>query len=137
MSVSILIISHGNIGSSFIDAAKQMIGQNTLKIKALDANIESTLEELYTKASSFVEEIDQGDGVLVLTDLFGSTPSNIAHRLYEKNNISVVTGINLSMLIRILNSSHLNLEAITKKAYSGGVDGIKINGTNNGEIGEE
>ena len=58
-------------------------------------------------------------------------------RLHEKNNISVVTGINLSMLIRILNSSHLNLEAITKKAYSGGVDGIKINGTDNGDICEK
>ena len=143
MSVSILIISHGNIGSSFIDAAKQMIGQNTLKIKALDANItldaniESTLDELYAKASLLVKEVDQGDGVLVLTDLFGSTPSNIAHRLYEKNNISVVTGINLPMLIRILSSSRLSLEAITKKAYSGGVDGIKINGTDNGGISEK
>ena len=137
MSVGILVISHGNIGLSFIDAAKQMIGKNTLKIKALDANIESTLDELYIKASSLVKEIDQGDGVLILTDLFGSTPSNIAHRLYEKNNISVVTGINLPMLIRILNSSHLNLEAITKKAYSGGVDGIKINGTDNSDICEK
>ena len=76
MSVGILVISHGNIGSSFIDAAKQMIGQNTLKIKALDANItldaniESTLDELYAKASLLVKEVDQGDGVLVLTDLF-------------------------------------------------------------------
>ena len=116
MSVGILVISHGNIGLSFIDTAKQMIGQNTLKIKALDANItldaniESTLDELYTKASSLVKEVDQGDGVLILTDLFGSTPSNIAHRLYEKNNISVVTGINLPMLIRILSSSRLSLK---------------------------
>jgi len=141
MSVSILIISHGNIGSSLINAATQMIGQNILKMKtldaniALDANIEITLDELYKKASSLIKEIDQGDGVLILTDLFGSTPSNIAHRLYEKNNISIVTGINLSMLIRILNYPHLNLEAITNKAYSGGIEGIKINGTDNGDIG--
>ena len=95
MSVSILIISDGDIGASLISTAKQMIGRSTLKIKALnanidlDTNIEATLDELYTQASSLVKEIDQGDGVLILTDLFGSTPSNIARRLYDKNNISI------------------------------------------------
>tara|TARA_B100000029_G_scaffold299561_1_gene292506 strand:+ start:670 stop:1092 length:423 start_codon:yes stop_codon:yes gene_type:complete len=134
MSVSILIISHGDIGSSLIDAAEQMIEHNTLKITsldaniALDANIESSLDELYKKSSSLVKELDQGDGVLILTDLFGSTPSNIAHHLSEKNNISVVAGINLSMLIRVLNDPHLNLDEMTKQAHRGGVDGIKING---------
>ena len=132
MSVSILIISDGDIGTSLISTAKQMIRHSTLKIKALKANIhletniEATLDELYTQASSLVKEIDQGDGVLILTDLFGSTPSNIARRLYDKNNISIVTGVNLSMIICILNSLDLNLEAITERACSGGIDGIKI-----------
>tara|TARA_B100000029_G_C17324325_1_gene869376 strand:+ start:363 stop:788 length:426 start_codon:yes stop_codon:yes gene_type:complete len=141
MSVSILIISDGDIGASLISTAKKMIGHSTLKIKALNANIdldadiEATLNELYTKASSLVKEIDQGDGVLILTDLFGSTPSNIARRLYKKNNISIVTGVNLSMVIRILNSPDLNLEAITEKACSGGIDGIKIREFRNGGIG--
>ena len=141
MSVSILIISHGDIGTSLISTAKQMIGHSTLKIKALnanidlDTNIEATLDELYTQASSLVKEIDQGDGVLILTDLFGSTPSNIARRLYEKNNISIVTGVNLSMIICILNSLDLNLEAITERACSGGIDGIKIREFHDGGIG--
>ena len=64
---------------------------------------------------------------MILTDLFGSTPSNIARRLYDKNNISIVTGVNLSMIICILNSpDYLNLEAIAERACSGGIDGIKI-----------
>ena len=140
MSVSILIISDGDIGASLISAAKQMIGHSTLKIKALnanidlDTNIEATLDELYTQASSLVKEIDQGDGVLILTDLFGSTPSNIARRLYDKNNISIVTGVNLSMIICILNSPDLNLEAITERACSGGIDGIKIREFHDGGI---
>ena len=141
MSVSILIISDGDIGTSLISTAKQMIGHSTLKIKALnanidlDTNIEATLDELYTQASSLVKEIDQGDGVLILTDLFGSTPSNIARRLYDKNNISIVTGVNLSMIICILNSLDLNLEAITERACSGGIDGIKIREFHDGGIG--
>ncbi len=141
MSVSILIISDGDIGTSLISTAKQMIGHSTLKIKALnanidlDTNIEVALDELYTKASSLVKEIDQGDGVLILTDLFGSTPSNIARRLYDKNNISIVTGVNLSMIICILNSPDLNLGAITERACSGGIDGIKIREFHDGGIG--
>ena len=141
MSVSILIISDGDIGASLISTAKQMIGHSTLKIKALnanidlDTNIEVALDELYTQASSLVKEIDQGDGVLILTDLFGSTPSNIARRLYDKNNISIVTGVNLSMIICILNSLDLNLEAITERACSGGIDGIKIREFHDGGIG--
>jgi len=141
MSVSILIISDGDIGASLISTAKQMIGHSTLKIKALnanidlDTNIEATLDELYTKASSLVKEIDQGNGVLILTDLFGSTPSNIARRLYDKNNISIVTGVNLSMIICILNSPDSNLEAITERACSGGIDGIKIREFHDGGIG--
>lgn len=141
MSVSILIISDGDIGASLISTAKQMIGDSTLKIKALnanidlDTNIEATLDELYTQASSLVKEIDQGDGVLILTDLFGSTPSNIARRLYDKNNISIVTGVNLSMIICILNSPDLNLEAITERACNGGIDGIKIREFHDGGIG--
>jgi len=141
MSVSILIISDGDIGASLISTAKQMIGHSTLKIKALnanidlDTNIEVALDELYTQASSLVKEIDQGDGVLILTDLFGSTPSNIARRLYDKNNISIVTGVNLSMIICILNSPDLNLEAITERARSGGIDGIKIREFHDGGIG--
>lgn len=127
MSVSILIISHDGIGTSLIDTAKHMISHCPLTIEILDTNLEYDPDELYKTAFSLVEKIDQGDGILILTDLFGSTPSNIAHRLSERNNINVVTGINLSMLIRILNYPHLNLESMTKKAFSGGIDGIKIN----------
>jgi PTS system ascorbate-specific IIA component len=64
----------------------------------------------------------------VLTDLLGSTPSNIAHRLnqHKNANINIITGINLSMLIRIYNYPDLNLTDMTTKAYSGGIDGITI-----------
>ena len=132
MTVGVLIISHKNIGTSLVNAANLMIKECPLIIRVLSANPESSSEELYENAISMVEELDTGDGVLILTDLFGSTPSNIAHRLHQRKNTSIVSGINLSMLIRIFNYPHLGLKDITKKAYSGGIDGININGTNNG-----
>ena len=135
MSVGILIISHNNIGESLINTANVMIKDNPLTTKIISAVLESTSDELYENATLLINELDQGDGVLILTDLFGSTPSNIAHRLLEKENVSIVSGINLSMLIRIFNYPHLNLKEITKKAYSGGIDGIKINGASSGNTG--
>ena len=111
-----------------------MIKENPLNTKIISAVLESTSDELYENAALLINELDQGDGVLILTDLFGSTPSNIAHRLFEKENVSIVSGINLSMLIRIFKSHKEILKEITKKAYSGGIDGIKINGVSGGDI---
>ena len=126
MSVGILIITHNGIGASIFGTANFMIKDVGLDIKILSANRQSDPEELFASAKQLVTELDQGEGVLVLTDLFGSTPSNIAHRLHEITKVNIVTGLNLSMLVRVINYSNLNLEELTEKAYSGGKDGVTI-----------
>jgi PTS system ascorbate-specific IIA component len=68
--------------------------------------------------------MDQGQGVLVLTDIFGSTPSNIAASLAEDGRIAVVAGLNLPMLVRVLNYPEDPLEGLTEKAIVGGNRGI-------------
>ena len=65
-----------------------------------------------------------GDGVLVLTDLYGSTPSNIACKLRRHGHVRVVSGVNLPMLIRVLNYPDLDLDSLKEKALSGGRDGV-------------
>jgi mannose PTS system EIIA component len=126
MSVGILIISHDGIGDALFDTANHMIENNSLKVKCLSASRECDPDKVLDTANSIIDELDQGDGVLVLTDLLGSTPSNIAHRLHNHANVNVITGINLSMLIRVFNYPNLNLTDITQKAYSGGIDGVAI-----------
>lgn len=126
MSVGILIISHDGIGSALFDTATNLINDNPLKVKLLSASRDCDPNELLDTANLLFEELDQGDGVLVLTDLIGSTPSNIAHRLHKHANANIVTGINLSMLIRLFNYPDLNLADMTEKAYSGGIDGVII-----------
>ncbi len=126
MSVGILIITHNGIGASLFGTANFMIKDNPLNAKLLSASRESDPDELLESAILLLRELDQGDGVLVLTDLFGSTPSNIAHRLHEHANVNIVTGLNLSMLIRIFNYPELKLADMTEKAYSGGIDGVTI-----------
>lgn len=133
MSVGVLIISHNGIGAALFGTANFMIKDSPLNVKLLSANRDSDIDDLYESAILLVKELDNGDGVLVLTDLYGSTPSNIANSLHEYANINIITGLNLSMLIRLFNYPDLNLTELTEKAYSGGIDGITINQTNGDE----
>ncbi|MEM6998485.1 MAG: PTS sugar transporter subunit IIA [Pseudomonadota bacterium] len=126
MNVGILIISHDGIGEALLATAMHMIGKTPLNVKLLEATRKCDPDDLLDQATSLIEQLDEGSGILVLTDLLGSTPSNIAHRLGNKSNVNIVTGINLSMIIRILNYPDLNLDDLTDKAFSGGVDGINI-----------
>ncbi len=123
MSVRLLIITHGNIGQSLFDTAVSILGGSPLPTEifsiALNCEPDSTLEQIRTTLS----DTEQSDGVLVLTDLYGATPSNIACELANKN-INVVAGLNLPMLIRVLNYPALSLSELTEKAISGGQDGV-------------
>ena len=130
MSVGVLIISHNGIGAALFGTANFMIKDSPLNVKLLSANRDSDVDDLYESAILLIKELDTGDGVLVLTDLYGSTPNNIANSLHEYANINIISGLNLSMLIRLFNYPDLNLADLTEKAYSGGIDGITINKTN-------
>lgn len=126
MSVGLLIITHDGIGSSLLDAINNMIGKNPLKARSLSVSCTCDPDALFKTANEYFDAVDDGDGVLVLTDLIGSTPSNIAHSLKRHDKVNIVTGINLSMLTRLFNYSELGLNELTEKAYSGGIDGITI-----------
>ena len=84
--------------------------------------------KLVKQARLICDSLNQGDGILVLTDMYGSTPSNVANRLLGKSHIQAVAGINLPMLVRVLNYPSLNLHEMVNKALSGGHDGILLCG---------
>ena len=124
MGVGLLIISHDGIGPALLGTSKLMLGEFPLKTKLLTASRDCDPAELASTANELILELDENDGVLVLTDLYGSTPSNIAQNFIDKCNICVVTGLNLSMLIRVFNYPQLKLTELAEKAESGGKDGI-------------
>ena len=124
MSIGLLLITHNDIGSALLESATNMLGFCPLLAETLAVTIDSNPDELREQARSMTRDLDQGDGVLVLTDMFGSTPSNIATSLQMDGNIAVVSGINLPMLVRVLNYPHLSLDKLRAKALSGGCDGI-------------
>ncbi len=124
MTVGLLIITHDRIGETLLLTAKRMLGAMPISAKALSVTIDANIETLSQEALSLLNQIDHGEGVLVLTDMYGSTPSNIAFGLMRPGQVNVISGINLPMLIRTLNYASLDLNALTEKAISGGKEGI-------------
>ena len=124
MSAGLLIISHNGIGPALLGTAKLMLKNFPLKTKLLTASRDCDPDELTATAIELIRVLDEGDGVLILTDLYGATPSNIAKCFLEDENIFVVTGLNLSMLLRVFNYPTLNVNKLAEKAVSGGKDGI-------------
>jgi PTS system mannose-specific IIA component len=125
MSVSILIISHEKIGSALLNAVKQAFGSELpLSVATVELEANADPEILIPKLKKVVQALNQGDGLLILTDLFGSTPSNVARNIQDHKDIRIVTGLNLPMLIRVMNYPKLNLSQLTEKARTGGQNGI-------------
>ena len=124
MKVGILLITHDNIGAVLLRTAIEVLGICPLSTGTLAAPPDCDLEGVLEDARQAAEELDSGDGVLVLTDLYGATPSNIACRMHRFHEVRVVSGLNLPMLIRVLNYPDLDLDELQHKAVSGGRDGI-------------
>lgn len=125
MSVALLIVTHGNIGKSIHDAAELVIGSSPLRTAFIPVAENCQPEKSIRDAQRKIAELDTGDGVLILTDMYGSTPSNIACALQHINS-EVVAGLNLPMLMRVLNYPTLSLHQLADKAVSGGKEGILV-----------
>ncbi|MCU7905758.1 MAG: PTS fructose transporter subunit IIA [Candidatus Thiodiazotropha sp. (ex Epidulcina cf. delphinae)] len=124
MTIGLLLITHSRIGDALLETAGKMLEGASLPAETLSVSIDSNPDQLRELAAEMVSRLDQGDGVLVFTDMYGSTPSNIAYGLAERGRVNVISGVNLPMLIRTLNYQALDLISLTEKAVSGGKEGI-------------
>lgn len=124
MTVGLLIVTHDLIGEALLRTATRMLSELPLKTRFLAVSIDANSEVLQKRAQALVQQLNSGDGVLVFTDMYGSTPSNIAFSLMDPGCVQVISGINLPMLIRTFNYATLDLAALTKKAVNGGRMGI-------------
>jgi len=127
VTVSVLLITHENIGEILLQTVRRVLEVCPLQTRCLPVPFDSDPDEIQQEAAQLIRSLDKGDGVLILTDLFGATPSNIAHRLSEAGKVMVVTGINLPMLIKVMNYPNLNLEQLVGVAVEGGQSGVFYN----------
>lgn len=126
MNVGLLLISHQAVASNLLTTANNMLGNCPINIRVLEIPLDASLEDSQQQASQFINQLNQGDGVLILSDLYGGTPSNIAHFIIDQVSTKMVSGLNLPMLIKVLNYPEISLEEMAAKAISGGQAGIQL-----------
>ncbi len=125
MSVGLLLITHNDLGSTLLETTTKMLGSCPLLVETLAVTERTDLDLLRAQSRRMLEDLCwRTQGVLVLTDMFGSTPANIATGLQQEGAVAVVAGVNLPMLVRVLNYPQLDLQALIEKAISGGRGGV-------------
>jgi PTS system ascorbate-specific IIA component len=123
MNVGILMITHGDIGKQMLLTATSVFGKNPFRVEILSVDNYDQPNDVKELGQKYVKFLDQGRGVLILTDIIGTTPSNIAKSIDYKN-IRVVAGLNLSMLLNVFNYSTDSLNQLANRAVDGGITGI-------------
>src|SRR6266850_2508287 len=123
--IGILIVSHGAFGESLIHSASHVLGKRPLYLRQLGVTVHDDPDAILPVAEDLIRFLDQGQGVLVLTDIFGATPSNIATRLLKPGRVEGLAGVNLPMLIRALTYRDESLESLIAKALSGATEGVR------------
>lgn len=126
MSVGILLLTHTGIGSALVAVADAMLrGNLPLKVEAFEVPFDGDPDALLPQASAALRRVDGGHGVLILTDLYGATPSNLAAKLSRIGTPARrVSALNLPMLLRVMNYAELPLEELPAVAAAGARNGV-------------
>jgi PTS system ascorbate-specific IIA component len=122
--IGILIIAHGTLGESLIHCASHVLNKRPSRLRQLGVTAQDDPLLLLPHARSLLKELDAGQGVLILSDMYGGSPSNIAAKLLIPGRIEGVAGVNLPMLIRALTYRDRPLATLVTKAVSGGCEGV-------------
>ena len=122
--IGILIITHGSLGESLMACAKHVIGKDPEQLAFLAVSNHDDPAILLPKAQTLVANLNSGDGVLVLSDMYGATPCNMVGKLLQPGLVEGVAGVNLPMLLRTMTYRHEPLLTLVDIAVSGGREGV-------------
>ena len=118
--VGILLVTHNSLGDSFLDCIKHVLGEVPANIKALSVSAGDDPQQKSVEGQALIKQLDTGSGVLILSDVFGATPSNIARQLCRAERVMGVAGVNLPMLLRVACYPTTTLPELAKVAVEGG-----------------
>jgi PTS system ascorbate-specific IIA component len=126
--IGILIVTHGEIGTAMLESAAQILGARPAQTCTLSVWRQDDPDDLVLRAREMMEQIDAGDGVLILTDIFGATPGNVVSKLLQDGRVEGVSGVSLPMLLRVLTGRNggnpAPLAVLVQRALSGGAEGL-------------
>lgn len=127
MSVGVLLLTHSGVGPGMLGAARGIVGPLPLKTAAIEAGFGEPPEQVLIRASAALRELEQGAGVLVLTDVYGATPSNVAAKLANLGGrVRRVAGASLPMLLRVMNYPEQSLDDLVNTATAGARNGVIV-----------
>lgn len=101
--IGIVIVTHSQLGDALIDAAEFIIGSRPETMVAVSINLKEDVDKLRKKIAQGIKKVDHNRGVLILTDMFGGTPSNLSYSFLEEGRVEVISGVNLPILIKAFN----------------------------------
>ncbi|MFH1807898.1 MAG: PTS sugar transporter subunit IIA [Pseudomonadota bacterium] len=133
----ILIVTHGDVGAALLRCAESILGQ-VEGVRAVTINANDNHDEALQRIRDAMTELGENSGVLVLTDMFGGTPSNVSLTLLEPTRVEVVSGVNMPMLLHALNQRARveSLAALAQSTAASGRKNVVIAGELLGESGE-
>jgi PTS system mannose-specific IIA component len=108
--IGIVIVTHGHLGEALIGAAEFIIGRRPKAIESISIDLSENAEKLRAKIAQGIKAVKGQEGVLILTDMFGGTPSNLSYSFLEEGHIEVLSGVNLPVLIQAANLRDKNIE---------------------------
>jgi PTS system ascorbate-specific IIA component len=122
--IGLFLITHGSYGESLIQCACHVLNTRPPQIAQLGVSAQDDPLDALPLAEKMLTLVDDGEGVLIMTDIFGATPANIAMKLLRRGKIEGVAGVNLPMLLRALTYRDRGMETLVTKAIAGGRDGV-------------
>lgn len=122
--IALLIVAHGNLGDCLIQCATHVLGSRPDALENLDLSACEDPDDMLARARATLAELDQGEGVLILTDVYGATPCNTVCRVIASDQVEAVAGVNLPMLLKALTYRESGMAVLIEKSVSGGQNGI-------------
>lgn len=124
--IGIVIVTHGQFGDALIDAASLILGSKPDHLVSVSIDLINNADKLREKISQGIDTVDEQMGILILTDMFGGTPSNLSYSFLEEGKVEVISGVNLPILIKAVNTRNemelaklaISLETFGKKSIS-------------------
>ena len=122
--IGILLITHGSFGEALVQNACHVLNKRPVQVNQLGVSAQDDPLDLLPLALQMLDLVDNGDGVLILTDIFGASPANLAIKLLDPGRVEGLTGVNLPMLLRALTYRDKGMEILLQRARDGGRDGV-------------
>ncbi|MDJ0831193.1 MAG: PTS fructose transporter subunit IIA [Desulfobacterales bacterium] len=125
--IGIVIVTHSNLGDALIEASEFILGRKSEAVVAVSIDINENAEKLHKKIAEGIKRVDAKKGILILTDMFGGTPSNLSYSFLEENKVEVLSGVNLPIVVSAINQREKSdLTALADQVLAAGRKSISL-----------